>query len=413
MSSISEREKPRRAAFAFIFVTVLLDMLSLGVVIPVLPKLVLAMTRNDMVHASEIYGAFGTVWGLMQFLSAPVIGALSDRFGRRPVVLASNAGLGLDYIVMALAPSLGWLLVGRIVSGITAASIPTAFAYIADVTEPEKRAARFGMLGAAFGAGFVLGPALGGWAGSIDLRLPFWIAAALSTANACYGLFVLPESLPPERRVPFAWKRANPLGAGRFLWSRRALRGLAAVNFLSFLAHAAMPSVLVLYTTYRYAWDERVVGLTMAGVGVCGIVVQGALVGPIVRRIGERATLLAGLACGVSGFVVYGLAETETLFWAGAPLIALWGLSGPALQGLMSRHSSAEEQGRLQGANGSIKSIAGLFGPGLFAFAFSYFIDASLGRTLPGAPMLLAAAILIMSCIIAFRATQRRACESE
>src|SRR6476620_3532095 len=203
----------RRAAFAFIFITVLLDMLAIGIVVPVLPKLILDFVGGDAVRGADYLGLFGTAWALMQFLFSPALGALSDRFGRRPVILISNFGLGLDYILMALAPSLAWLFVGRLISGITAASISTAYAYIADVTEPEKRAARFGLLGVAFGVGFVLGPALGGIAGSVEPRLPFWIAAGLSLCNGLYGLLVLPESLPPERRAPFRWWRANPVGS--------------------------------------------------------------------------------------------------------------------------------------------------------------------------------------------------------
>jgi MFS transporter, DHA1 family, tetracycline resistance protein len=243
---------PRRAAFAFVFVTVLLDMLAIGIIIPVLPKLVVDFVGGDAVEGARVYGLFGTVWALMQFAFSPVQGALSDRFGRRPVILISNFGLGLDYVVMALAPSLSWLFLGRVISGITAASISTSYAYIADVTPADKRAARFGLLGAAFGMGFVLGPALGGFTGAVDPRLPFWIAAGLSLANALYGFFVLPESLPPERRSAFAWRRANPVGALTLLRSQAALIGLAGVNFLGNLAHAALPSVSVLYMMYRY-----------------------------------------------------------------------------------------------------------------------------------------------------------------
>ena len=258
---------PRRAAFLFVFITVLLDMLALGVVIPVLPKLVVDFLAGDAARAAEIYGVFGTVWALMQFVFSPVHGALSDRFGRRPVILLSNFGLGLDYILMALAPNLWWLFVGRIISGIAAASISTAYAYIADVTPPAQRAARFGMLGVAFGAGFVLGPALGGLAGTIDPRLPFWIAGVMSFGNALYGLLVLPESLPREKRAPFSWRRANPLGSLAMLRSQPQLMGLASVNFLANLAHASLPNIGVLYMMYRYGWDERTVGFTMAGWG--------------------------------------------------------------------------------------------------------------------------------------------------
>jgi DHA1 family tetracycline resistance protein-like MFS transporter len=239
-------------AFAFIFVTVALDMLALGVMIPVLPKLVIEFLGGDNARAATIYGVFGTVWALMQFVFSPVVGALSDRFGRRPVILLSNLGLGLDYILMAMAPTLGWLFVGRVISGITSSSIATAGAYIADVTPPEGRAKRVGMIGAAFGFGFILGPAVGGVLGSIDLRLPFWVAGGLSLANAAYGLLVLPESLPPERRAPFVWRRANPVGAVALLRTQTLLAGLAGAAFLSRVAHDSLPSTFVLYATYRY-----------------------------------------------------------------------------------------------------------------------------------------------------------------
>jgi DHA1 family tetracycline resistance protein-like MFS transporter len=236
----------REAAFVFIFATVLLDMFAIGIVIPVLPKLVVDFVGGDTQEAARIFGLFGTAWALMQFLFSPFQGALSDSFGRRPLILISNFGVGLDYVLMALAPTLQWLFVGRLISGITAASIATAYAYVADVTPPDKRAARFGLLGAAFGAGFVLGPALGGLAGSISPRLPFWIAAGLSLANACYGLLILPESLPRSGRAAFSWQRANPFGALALLRSHAELFGLAVVNFLGNLAHAVLPSVGVL-----------------------------------------------------------------------------------------------------------------------------------------------------------------------
>src|SRR5215468_1668418 len=363
--------RPRRAAFAFVFVTVLLDMLAIGIIIPVLPKLVIDFLSGDAVEAARVYGLFGTVWALMQFAFSPIQGALSDRFGRRPVILISNVGLGLDYVVMALAPSLAWLFLGRVISGITAASISTAFAYVADVTPPEKRAAHFGLLGAGFGVGFVFGPALGGLTGAIDPRLPFWIAAGLSLANALYGFFVLPESLPPERRAPFAWRRANPVGALALLRSQTALIGLAGVNFLGNLVHAALPAVGVLYMMYRFGWSERTVGLTMAGVGVAAIVVQGGVIGPAVKRFGERRSLIIGLGFGVAGFAVFGLAPSGPVFWLGIPLLALWGLANPSAQGLMSACIGPDKQGQLQGANASLMGVANLIGPGLFTLTFA------------------------------------------
>src|SRR5256885_6479489 len=293
---------PRGAAVIFIFVTILLDTLALGVIIPVLPKLIESFVNNDTANAARIFGLFGTAWAAMQFFFSPILGALSDRFGRRPVVLLSNFGLSLDYVLMALAPSLSWLFVGRVISGITSASISTAFAYIADVTPPERRAAVFGKIGAAFGAGFILGPALGGLLGDIDPRLPFWVAAGLSFANAVYGWLILPESLPPERRSPLRWKSANPVGALRLLASDRALAGLSLANFFAQLAHVVLPSVFVLYATYRYGWDTKTVGLTLALVGVCAMVVQGSGVGPIVKRLGERRALPLGPRSGALGF---------------------------------------------------------------------------------------------------------------
>jgi DHA1 family tetracycline resistance protein-like MFS transporter len=409
MNAVAEGQGRRRAALAFIFVTVVLDILALGIIVPVLPGLVEDFMGGDTASAAKVYGLFATVWALMQFVSMPVAGSLSDRFGRRPIVLASNFGLGLDYVLMALAPNLAWLFVGRVISGITAASVSTGMAYIADVTPPEKRSAAFGMVGVAFGLGFVFGPALGGLLGSVDPRLPFWAAAALSLANAMYGLFVLPESLPPEKRRPFEWRRANPLGSLRLLRSHRELFGLAGVVFLSNLAHAALPSTFVLYAGFRYGWDERTVGLALAGIGVCSAIVQGGLVGPTVRRFGERRVLIAGLLAGALGFTVYGLARTGVTFLVGVPIMALWGLASPSAQGLMSRRLGPSEQGQLQGANGSIMGIATMIGPTMFASVFAFFIGDGVRLHIPGAAYLLAGALLVGGGVLAARVTSRTA----
>ena len=397
---------PRRAALIFIFITVLLDMVAVGMIVPVLPKLVKDFLGGDTAQAARIYGLFGTIWALMQFIFSPVLGTLSDRFGRRPIVLLSNFGLGLDYILMALSPTLSWLFVGRVISGITAASIPAATAYISDVTPPEKRAAGFGMLGAAFGVGFVVGPALGGMLGHVSPRLPFWVAAGLSLLNAMYGLFVLPESLPVERRSNFKWARANPVGSLKLLRSHPDLLGLASANFLSYLAHDALPSTFVLYAIYRYGWNEQTVGLTLAGVGVAYGVVQGGLVGPTVSRLGERGALLAGLLFGVAGFAAFGLAPTGALFWMGIPLIALWGLSGPAAQGLMTRRVNATEQGQLQGAISSMRGISGMIGPALFTLTFASFIGPQKDWHIPGAAFLLSSALLLAALILIWQMTR-------
>ncbi len=393
---LADVPRGRRAATVFVFFTVLLDIVALGVIIPVFPNLLKSFLEGDVGRATETYGVFMTIWAVMQFVFAPVLGALSDRFGRRPVILLSNFGLGLDYVLMALAPTLTWLFVGRVISGITAASFTTAGAYIADVTAPEKRAQAFGMLGAAFGVGFVLGPAMGGVLGGVDPRLPFWVAAGLSLANACYGLFVLPESLPVNLRSPFTWAKANPVASLSLLRRSKRLTSLAVVNFVASLAHVVLPAVFVLYAGFRYGWGEREVGLTLAGVGVFAMIVQAGLVQPIVTRVGERGAMMIGLVCGALGFLIYGLAPTGLWFLLGIPMMSIWGVAGPAAQGLMTREVGSDEQGRLQGASSSLMGLAELFGPAIFTFTF-----ASWMTTLPGAPFILAAALLLLAAFLA------------
>jgi DHA1 family tetracycline resistance protein-like MFS transporter len=405
MQKPAPRPEPRKAAIAFIFAVVLLDVIALGIVIPVLPKLVEGMV-GETARGAEIFGLFGTAWALMQFFCSPLLGALSDRFGRRPVLLISMAGHGLDYILMAVAPNLIWLFVGRVISGITAASFGTAYAYIADVTDPEKRAQRFGVVGAAFGVGFVLGPALGGMLGAYDPRLPFWVAAGFSLLNAAYGYLFVPESLPPERRMAFSLARANPVGSLKLLRRRPQLLGLAGVNFLHQLAHASLPAIAVLYTSYRYGWGSQLMGLSLAAIGIMSGLVQGTLIKPIVARIGERKTLLVGLLFGAMGFAIYGVARTSLQFWAGIPVMALWGIAGAATQAMMSKLVSASEQGQLQGANASIMAVAGLIGPGLFSFTFAWSIAGGSGAQLPGLAFLLAAALLVLAVALAWQVTR-------
>jgi DHA1 family tetracycline resistance protein-like MFS transporter len=399
----------RPAALAFIFALVVVDVIAMGVVIPVLPKLVESFKGGDTAAAAEVYGVFGTAWALMQFLAMPILGALSDRFGRRPVILISCFGLGLDYFLMALAPNLAWLFVGRVISGITAASFSTAFAYIADVTPAEKRAAAFGVVGAGFGLGFTLGPALGGVLGGVDPRLPFWVAGGLALANAAYGFFVLPESLPKEKRAAFSWARANPVGSLRLLRSHRELYGIAAVLFLMQLSHVVFPAVTVLYMGYRYGWGEMAVGLVLAAVGVCSMIVQGGLIRPVVKRIGERRALGAGLAFGAAGLAIYGLAPTGAIFLAGIPVMALWGLAGPSAQALMSRRVDPSEQGQLQGATASLQAITGMIGPTLFTQVFAQSIAKEADLHVPGMAFYVASALLVLAGIIAWRVTSPRA----
>jgi DHA1 family tetracycline resistance protein-like MFS transporter len=407
MSHLAGAPAPRRAAVLFIFVTLALDVLAIGIIAPVLPPLVVGFLGGDTAAAARVYGVFGTAWAFMQFVASPFLGALSDRFGRRPILLLSITGLGLDYIFMALAPTLQWLFVGRMISGVTSASFATAAAYITDITPPEQRAKNFGMIGAAFGLGFVLGPALGGMLGSVNPRLPFWVSAALCLANALYGLFVLPESLPPERRAKFSWARANPVGALRLLQSHPELFALATVTFIYYVAHEVLPSTFVLYTSYRYGWDPRTVGLTLALVGICTAIVSGGLVGPIVARIGERRAALTGLTCGATAFAIYALAPSGGLFLAGIPLMAFWSLYGPSAQGLMTRRVQPHEQGQLQGAIMGLRGLGGLISPGMFTFTFATFISERTSIYLPGAPFLLASSLLVLALVLAARATRK------
>jgi MFS transporter, DHA1 family, tetracycline resistance protein len=396
---------PSRAAFAFIFITVLLDMLALGVIVPVLPALVVAFRGGDTATGATIYGLFATVWAVMQFIFSPVLGSLSDRFGRRPVILLSNVGLGLDYLLMAVAPSLWWLFVGRVISGIASSTFGTAGAYIADVTPPEDRARRFGMLGVAFGVGFIVGPSVGGLLGAVDLRAPFWGSAALSLANAVYGFFILPESLPLERRTAFRWRRANPIGSLQLLRSRPRLFALGTAGFLSMLAYDSLPITFVLYTTYRYGWDQRTIGLVLASVGLMSIVVQGGLVGRIVAAMGERRALALGFASGAVGMTVFALAPTGRVFVLGIAMTALYGLAQPSLQSLMTRLVGPSEQGQLQGANGSLNGIASMIAPILFTQTFAFAIGRFRNLNVPGAPFLVADVFLLGALIVSARAT--------
>ena len=395
---------PRRAALIFIFVTVLIDILSFGLIIPVLPHLIQSFLGGDVSRAAVWYGWFATVFMAMQFLFTPVQGALSDRFGRRKVILASNLGLGLDFLMMAMVHSLPLLFIGRIISGITAASFSTANAYVADVTPPNKRAQAFGMIGMAFGIGFVIAPAIGGFLGEINQRAPFWVAVVLCLANFVYGLFVLPESLPPEKRSPrFDWRHANPVGSLRLLSRYPQVLGLVGVLFLMALAHMVYPSTFVLYADYRFGWGPQMVGYTLAAVGVLAAIVQGVLIKKIVGSLGERRALMLGLGCGTLGFMLYALAPTGYWFWAAMPVAALWGVATPAAQAMMTHHVDPTEQGRLQGAVASLSSIAGIIAPTIFTRAFAAVTGAHLHDAWAGATFAISAAMVGLGWIIAWR----------
>jgi DHA1 family tetracycline resistance protein-like MFS transporter len=395
-----------RAAFAFIFVTVLLDMLAIGIITPILPRLLIQFEHGNVSTAAAAAGTFAFVWAAMQFLFSPAIGAISDRVGRRPVVLVSNFGLGVDYLLMALAPTLNWLFVGRVLSGITAASLPTATAYIADITPENERAAKFGLLGAAFGLGFILGPALGGVLGDMDLRYPFWAAAGLSLANGLYGLLILPESLPREHRSAFRLSKANPIASLRLLRSHPQLLGLGVASFFYYIAHQSLPSLFPIYTFYRYQWTEALTGLVLAGVGIFSTVVSAVVVAYATRRFGELRTFFAGLFFGATGLSLFAVAPTSAPVLVGCLFIALFQMAGPALQGTMSRLVGHSEQGQLQGGVNCIFGIAGMIGPALFNKTFA-FVVVSTSVPIIGAPFWLAAGFLMVSAGVALQATRQ------
>lgn len=396
---------PARVASGFILFAVFLDMAALGISITVLPSLIGRLAQGP--NAGWINGAFVGVWAIVQFACAPTLGALSDRFGRRPLLLLSMAGLGLDYVVMALAPDLWWLLAGRIVSGITASSFSVAYAYVTDVTAESGRAAAFGRLGAALGFGFILGPALGGLLGAESVRAPFWCAAALSLGNAAFGFLVLPESLPAERRSTFSWRKANPLGALTLLRSHPELGGLAWTHLWSQFAGASIASVYVLYVVGRFGWSLRMVGASLAFVGVLVAVVQGVGVGRVTAVLGERRTLLLGVAAGGLSLLGFGLASEGWMIFAALLVFGLWGLQGPSTLALMSRRVSQTEQGRLQGAVASLTSLADGVGPFVFGAIYSVALGAGARGAATGTAFLVAAGVMAATFAFAAAVLQR------
>ena len=392
------------AAFRFIFAAAVINAISFGIMIPVLPNLIKEFTGGDTAAASEWNVVFGAVWGVMQLFCGPILGMLSDRYGRRPILLISFGGLAIDFLFMALAPSLAWLFVGRVINGLTAASFSTANAYVADVTPPAERAKAFGWMGSAFSFGFIVGPVMGGFLGDIDLRLPFFVAAGLTAINWLYGFFVLPESLPAEKRIAkFDWKRANPVGSLAFLRSHNDLLGLASVGFLFQLAHTVLPSIFVLYTGYRYGWTPGFMGLTMMGTGIAGVIVQTLLVGPVVAKIGERGALLLGAAAGATGFAIYGFAPTGSVYLIGIPVFALMNFLMPGLQGLMTRRVEPSAQGQLQGANQAIQGISSVIGPVMFGMTFAWSIRHETQFHEPGLAVFLASGLLVAAFLLALR----------
>ena len=395
---------PRAPALGFIFVTLVLLVLGFGIIIPVLPGLVTQFEGGSVAEGSHAYGWLIGVFALMQFIGSPILGALSDRYGRRKVLLIALAGSAIDNVVMGLAPSLGWLFVGRVIAGLTAGVLATANAYIADITPPEKRAQGFGIVGAAFGLGFVVGPAVGGLLGHIHLRLPFFVSAGCLVVNWLYGAFVLPESLPPERRRAFEWKRANPVGALFLLRRFRGILDLAGMQFLYLLGSFMLQSTWVLYTGYRYGWGTREVGLSLAAVGITTAIVQARLVRPILSRLGEQRGLAAGLVLSAVAMTGYGLATQGWMIYVLILLGAFGGIAGPAAQSLITRHVPADEQGAVQGVLASLGSLAGIFGPPIAAWSFGACVAPHTPLHLPGVAFFESAVLFLVALGLARRA---------
>ena len=396
-----------RAGIVFILITLFLDILGLGIVIPVLPGLVDAFVPGGASAAAPWYAALAAVYALMQFLFAPLIGALSDRFGRRKVILASLTAFGIDYLILAFAPSLAWLFIGRVIAGVTGATITAANAYIADVSTPETRARNFGFVGVAFGLGFIFGPALGGLLGDIGLRVPFFASAGVVLINALYGALVLPESLPPEKRRPFSWRRANPFGALLALRAYPLVAGLAFAFLFFSLAQRGLETVFVLYTDYRYGWGPRENGLALALVGVMAAVVQGGLVRPLVARLGERRTVLLGLSISTLGFVGYGLASQGWMLLAVIAVASLGAVAGPAIQGLVAGTVPSSEQGTVQGTLTSLLSLTSVAAPLVSGGLFAAFSGVSGVAELPGMPFFVGAGFLMLALALVVRTLRR------
>ncbi len=397
----------KNLAIAFIFVTVLIDVIGLGIIIPVLPGLLLELTGAELYDAAQFGGALMFTYALMQFIFAPVLGNLSDSYGRRPVLLASLVALSIDYVIMGFAGTVFWLFVGRMLSGIAGATFATANAYIADISDAQERTRNFGLVGAAFGVGFVIGPAIGGLLADFGTRVPFFAAAALAFANAVFGYFVLPETLPKEKRRPFEMARANPMGAVLQMRRYPIIMGLLVVIVLYQLAHDANPATWSFYMIEKFGWSERDIGLSLAAVGLSMAIVQGALIGPIIDRIGERRTAYAGLLMGGIGFIGFATAAQGWMIYAWIIPFSFIGIAMPAIKGIMSRQVSDDAQGELQGAISSLMAAVWIFSPLLMTQLFSYFSGPAAPIYFPGASFLAAGVLMLLALMFSRNALQR------
>jgi DHA1 family tetracycline resistance protein-like MFS transporter len=405
---ISKNQEKKPAALSFIFITLLIDVIGLAIIIPVFPKLIEGLIHGDISEASKISGLLLVAYAVMQFLCAPLVGNLSDKYGRRPVLLFSLLGFGIDYLFLAFAPTIGWLFLGRIIAGITGASFTTASAYIADVSSPEKRAQNFGMIGVAFGLGFILGPVIGGILGKIDVHYPFYAAAALALLNAAYGYFILPESLPKEHRRELDWKRCNPLGSLIQLKKYPSVISLSVCLFIIYFAAHAVQSVWTFYTMQKFNWNEDIVGYSLGFIGLMIAIVQGGLIRIAIPKLGQERSIWLGLMLYAIGMVLFGLANQGWMMFAFMVPYALGGIAGPALQGIMTNQVPANEQGELQGSLTSLMSLSSIFGPWFMTYTFYYFTNANAPAYIPGAPYFVAAALMMLSAILAMRSFKKK-----
>ena len=409
MDTAMDKQSPRKPAVGFIFVTLVLSIVGFGLLIPVLPKLVVQFQGGDIASGSHAYGWVISIYALMQFIGSPILGSLSDHYGRRRIILIATVGSAIDYVIMACAPSLSWLFVARTIAGFTAGVLATGNAYIADVTPPEKRAGAFGLVGAAFGLGFIIGPALGGFLGNIDLRLPFWFAAGCSTLNWLYGFFMLPESLAPENRRNFDWKRANPVGALLALKRFPAVLGLAECYFIMMLAQTMMFSTWALYMDHRYHWNPLGVGLSLMFVGVLSGLVQAVLVKRLVPKLGETRSAVIGLGISAAAYVCYGLAPYGWVIYVIMFFAAFAGISGPALQSYITKHVPPNEQGAVQGVYSGLASLATIPGPILATWSFGWSIAPGNSFHLPGLAFFEGALFTLIALVLAVRSFRRDA----
>ncbi len=401
--------KTSKSAISFIFLTLLIDITGLGIIIPVVPKLITELTGEGLSIASEYGGWLTFTYAIMQFVCAPILGNLSDRYGRRPVLLISLFGLGIDYLFLAFAPNIFWLFVGRLIAGIAGASFTTATAYIADISAPEKRAQNFGMVGAAFGIGFIIGPVLGGFLGQYGSRIPFIAAAALSLLNFLYGYFILPESLPKSKRRAFEWKNANPIQSVIRLRRYPQVLGLVGSLILVYLAGHAIQSVWTYYNMYKFGWNETLVGYSLGFIGLMVALVQGGLIRIVIPKLGQEKSLYTGLALYSLGYLLFTFATKSWMMFAFMIPYSLGGIAGPALQGIISTHVPDDEQGELQGTLTSMMSLTSIVGPLFMTHLFANFSGKEAILEFPGAPFLVGSILFLFSSIWAYRSIHAKA----